>query len=114
MKALTKSTKSFGENLTKRAILFPAIFFWLIICSIAHGSIGLTVNGDDPAVLPLELKSSKSLEISVVDSDSTETSYNLTLSAKGGVFCDDLNTSEPVQNQNGSYPDIRSGQPRCH
>ncbi|HOM77214.1 MAG TPA: hypothetical protein PLE88_11925 [Anaerohalosphaeraceae bacterium] len=96
MKALTNSTKSFGENVTKRAILFLAIFFWLIICSIAHGSIGLTVNGDDPVVSPLELKASKSLEIGVIDSDSTETSYDLTLSATGGVFLCEGPTSKSV------------------
>jgi hypothetical protein len=42
---------------------------FVIACSIAHSGIILTVNGQDPAMQPLELKSSKSIEIGVVDSE---------------------------------------------
>ncbi len=89
MKALTRSTKPFGRKMTERTTLFSVIFT-LLVCSTVYGSIDLTVNGNDPAVFPLELKSNESMEIALVDSDSAETSYDLTLSATGGVFlCED-------------------------
>jgi len=103
LRCSTKSTKSFGENTTKRAIFFLAIFFWLIICSIAHGTVVLKVNDSDPAVSPLELKNPESLKITLTDSESSKTCYDLTLSALVGTFLyGDPNTSassELVQNK---------------
>jgi flagellar hook assembly protein FlgD len=66
----------------------------LMLCSTTQGDIGLTVNGDDPAASPLQLESSESIAITLVDPNSTETSYDLTLSATGGVLsCQDPNAS---------------------
>ncbi|RKY11333.1 MAG: hypothetical protein DRP65_04545 [Planctomycetota bacterium] len=73
---------------------FSVISVFVIACSIAHSEIILTVNGEDPTTRPLELKISKSIEISVVDSNSMETSYDLTLSATGGVFSYENPTSK--------------------
>jgi len=76
-------------QLTKTTFTF-AIFTLLVFCSIAHGDIGLTANGSDPAVLPLELESYESIEITLIDPDSEGSSYDLTLSVTGGVFsCED-------------------------
>lgn len=69
---------------------YSVISVFVIACSIAHSEVLLTVNGQDPAKQPLDLKSSKSIEIGVVDSESTETNYDLTLSTTGGMFfCED-------------------------
>lgn len=80
------------EKTMKKTAFFRFVFVFLIICSIAQGSISLTVNGEDPATSPLELRNNKSIEISLVDSNSIGTDYDLTLSAMGGVFsCQDPN-----------------------
>jgi len=83
MKTFEEGIKSF-----KKKVLTCVIF--LIVCSIAHGNIILTLNGEDPALLPLELETTKSMIMGLSDSESTGPSYDLTLSITGGVFlCED-------------------------
>lgn len=77
-----------------KSTFFQVLFAFLVVSSTVQGSIGLTVNGEDPSVAPLELKTVESLKIQLFDSESAQTSYDLTLSATGGVFLfEDLNPS---------------------
>jgi RHS repeat-associated protein len=90
MKVLAEGINTFKEIMMKRAFFFQTIIVLLTVCSIAQGDIGLTINGQNPAVFPQEVGTGKPLEIAFLDSASTETSYDLTLSATGGVFlCQD-------------------------
>ena len=76
--------------------IVAAIITLIMSCPIAHGSLSLTVNGQDPAVIPLELKSGKSIKIALTDTSSEQTSYDLTLSATNGVF----KRKPPLRNKN--------------
>ena len=82
----------------KGAKFFSVISVFIIACTIAHSEIILTVDGQDPAIQPLELQSSKSIEIDVVDSEALETCYDFTLSVTGGVFLHE----DPTANSSAS------------
>lgn len=101
-----KVTKATVGKKTMKAILLTTIF--LVVCSIAHGGIALKVNGSDPAVSPLELTQPQSIEITLLDSEPNNTSYDLTLTATGGEFSYDGSTSSSMAIQVSDLESIGS------
>ena len=87
----------FEKNVFLKAIVLFSILISLFFCSTANGSINLTVNGNDPTALPLELESGQSVKINLVDLKTRETSYDLTLSVTGGIFHEGKNESVHIQ-----------------